>query len=124
MAWMHYSSQEWVEARDLNTAINRLSCKLDDLSFDSLHAANYDLNYCFIEVEVQRLMKDYERYDVGSVLCKKYLYGIIKLEEFCEQMVQADLKCFLYDIEKYLPKEVIEKYQLDQSESEDDADSV
>lgn len=121
--WMQYSAQSWPRAEDINSAIERLSCKLSDLSMDSLHATNYDLNFCFDPEQVERLMKESDRYNAGSNLCGKYSCGILNLGQFCEQMVQIDLKHFLYDIETYLPKDIIEKY-LDQSDDEEGVDTV
>lgn len=122
--WMQYSAQRWIRAEDINSAIGRLSCVLSDLSMDSLHATNYDLNFCFDVEQVERLRKDSESYSTGVKLCSKYSRGVLNLEQFCEQMVQKNLKRFLYDIDEYLPKKIIEKYRLDQSDDEEDASSI
>lgn len=118
---MQYSAQRWTRAEDIDSAIDRLSCKLSDLSMDSLHAINYDLNFCFDAEQVERLKEQSDRYNVGANLCGKYSLGILNLEEFCERMVQTDLKCFLCDIEEYLPKKIIEKYRLNQSDDDEEA---
>ena len=117
---MQYSAQGWTRAEDINSAIERLSCKLSDLSMNSLHSTNYDLNYCFDAEQVERLMEESDRYNAGVNLCGKYSCGILNLEQFCEQMVQIDLKRWLYDIDEYLPKDIIEKYHLDQSDGDEE----
>ena len=118
--WMQYSAQRWTRAEDINSAIERLSYKLSDLSMDSLRSTNYDINVCFDAEQVKRLMEDSDRYNAGFNLCGKYSCGIFNLEQFCEQMVKIDLKHFLYDIEEYLPKNIIEKYHLDQSDDDEE----
>lgn len=116
--WMQYSAQDWPEAKDLRSTIERMSCELDALSLDSLHAANYDMNYCFDNDAVRGLMNDSDNYNTGANLCRRWTHGILRLEDFCEQMVRADLIRFLHYIKEYLPKEIIEKYQLNGSDIE------
>lgn len=112
--WFQYTAQNWVEAADIYTAVERLGCELEAISFDRLHAANYDLDYCFDSASVNSLMEESKRYCTGADLCRKYLYGILNIKEFCEQMVEAELTDFIYSIHKYLPLEIIENYRLDQ----------
>lgn len=120
--WMHYSAEYWVKAEDLGTAIQRLACQLYDLSMDSLHAANYDMDYCYDTDAQQRLMKNSEQYTTGANTCNKYTHGILNLEEFCQEMLQLDLRRFLYDICEYLPNDIIVKFQLNQSDDSDEED--
>lgn len=120
--WMQYAAEGWVKATDIDTSVERLGCELYALSMDSLHAANYDLDCCFDSDNVQCLLKDSEKYSSGSNLCQKYLHGILTIEEFCEQITEIELKRFLCDLRQYLPKEIIEKYQLDQDTQENDGE--
>lgn len=118
---MSYSAETWVKAEDLDSSIHRLSNELYDLCMELVRAINCD-DYCLDEDEVRRLGGDSERYSDGANLCNKYLHGIVDLEEFCEQLVQMGLKRFLYTIDEYLPKEMIEKYRLNQSDDKNEKD--
>lgn len=121
--WMHYAGENWTKAIDLHTAIERMGEELSCLSFDRLHAMNYDMNYCFFEEKVIELQKDCDKFENGSELCSKYRAGDINLEQFCEEIVKLELKSFLiYNLLDYLPKPIIEKYNLvrkDLCDSED-----
>lgn len=110
--WMQYSTEQPIKAEDLGTAIERLSSELYALYTNSLHAANYDMGFYFNNDA--ELMYDAEKYRLGVILCDRYTYGIICLDEFCEEIVTLSLKHFLYGIAKYLPVEIIQKYQLHQ----------
>ncbi|XP_074034362.1 uncharacterized protein [Leptinotarsa decemlineata] len=111
--WMQYSAEEWPEAVNLDSAIRRLAWELADLSFDALHSSNYDLSVCYDAEEVRKLLELSEKYELGVALCHKYSYGSGNLDEFCELMIEADLKHFLHSISVYLPQNIIEKYQLE-----------
>lgn len=115
---MQYSAQRWVKAEDIKTAIERLSCELSDLRQEAQHSLVYDT---FLDAEEARrsIEEDCEAYGTGANLCDRYSRGLLSLNEFCDHMVRIKLKHFLYDIVKYLPVELIEKYQLDQSDDED-----
>lgn len=114
---MQYSAQRWPVADDIDSAIQRLASELSVLSMDALHAANYDLTVCFNEDAIKRTVEDSERYSVGANLCNKYTEGMLNLHEFCDLMNRIDLRNFLYVIEEYLPKDILEKYQLETSDS-------
>lgn len=118
--WMHYASQDWVKAEDIDSAIERMGCELNCMSFDRLHAANYDLNYCYFEEEVKRLSEESEMYNNGSSLCTKYAQGLLSLDQFCEKMVEIKLKSYLRAcLLEYLPAELAEKYKLKDYQDED-----
>lgn len=118
--WMQYAAQQWPEPETLELAIERLSCELNALSFDSDHEAAYG-NSCFDEESVMYYQNQAEKYNLGAQLCQKYIYGILELDEFCTLMVLADLKSFLVKIGHHLSEEVLIKFELNESNN-DDAD--
>lgn len=122
--WMQYAAVGWPIAEDLNSAIKRLGCQLGAYSDDAFHSTNYDLSICFDNDLVKIAMEDSERYSLGQNLCHKYGEGVLNLDEFCANMIAADLMTFLYVIDEYLPKHIIEKYQLTPDDDGDNDDEM
>lgn len=120
--WMHYSAQSAPKVEDIKTGVARLCYDLNNLSMDALHATNYDLSICFNDEEVSHYTNRSERYARGSTICNQYCQGEITLEQFCERMMWNNLKYFLYGVAKYLPDHIIEKYQLQYDDGDEDLD--
>lgn len=111
--WIHYAAQHWTKAEDIESSIERLSNIFYALCQDSEHNANYQIYWVLDENEFQqRCMDDVEKFRNGVELCNKYFDKILNLEEFCAEIVKANLKHFLCEIYEYLSKEIIEKFQL------------
>ncbi|XP_023312322.1 uncharacterized protein LOC111692511 [Anoplophora glabripennis] len=111
--WMHYASQNWTDAEDLQSAVKRLMNELDCVAIDCLHASNYDMNYCFSEEKIKQLEEDYEKHRRGASLCSNYLSETINLDNFCVKMVEIGLKQFVISILlDYLPYATVVKYKL------------
>lgn len=117
--WMQYSAQGWPLNEDLKSGIQRIACELRDLSFHTEHATNYDLSVCFDDDAIHRLSEDSNKFNCGANLCNKYCQGFLNLEEFCELMHRINLTEFLHEIGKYLPDYLIEQYQLQPLQEED-----
>ncbi|KAJ8949409.1 hypothetical protein NQ318_007508 [Aromia moschata] len=118
--WMQYSASQWPVAENLNLAVERMSCELNALSFEYHHETVYG-NSAFDEESVMYYMKESEKYDLGAKLCQKYIYNVLDLDEFCTLMVLANLKCFLANISHFLPEDVVNKFQLNDPPSYEDA---
>lgn len=121
---MQYSTQRWVKTEDIKSAVERLSCELDDFRRSKQLSINYDITIYDDAEEVGRAKEGFKAYSIGVNLCNRYSRGFLNLDEFCEHMVRVELKRFLYGIVKYLPKKIIEKYQLHQSDNKDNANNV
>lgn len=110
--WMQYSADHWPQAENLNSAVDRLLCELNALSFDCLHESNYG-NECFYDEEsAMEYLNKSEKYSLGANLCQKYLCNILDLDEFCTLMVLGDLKNFLVELEPHLPEDILIKFKL------------
>lgn len=105
--WMLYASQNWTEAVDITSAVERLTSELDALSDDAHHATNYDLSVCYDEEQIQLCLRDAENYQKGVDLCEKYTDGSLDLDQLCDAMVECDLRRFLYHLFPYLPNGII-----------------
>lgn len=97
-------------ANNLNSNIEVLLNELENLYF----AAEYISNSIRFNVEEIQLLEELSSsYNEGVIICLKYFYNILNLEQFCEGMMQADLKRFLEDILfELLPDEITQKYKL------------
>lgn len=124
---MHYARQQWVEPTDIDTAIQRLGSELNALSFDRLHATNYDLDYCYDEEKVRWLEEQAEMYNNGWELCVNYTEGLLNLDQFCGKMIEIGLGGYVRGhLFEYLPDAISQKYQLSKqsiTDSEDDQDN-
>lgn len=100
---------------DISSIIEMLSNELKNLRFAAEHISK---SICFNAEEIQLLEELLTAYNVGIIICHKYFYNILNLEEFCEEMVHADLKRFLEDhLFEHLPDEIIEKHELQNMEN-------
>lgn len=117
---MLYSAENWTEATNLKTAVERLQSYLSALSWDILHAMNYDLSICYDENELERCKQEQKRYNAGDELCEKFMEGALEISDFCEEMLKCDLKRFLCNLTPFLPNDIIEKYQIYDDESEEE----
>lgn len=124
MVWMHYAAQHWVQATDIKSAIERLSNALFALSNEAYHATNYNMDICFNEDEIRKCLENAAKYDVGVNMCNKYMYGMLNLDEFCQKMIEVELKNFLYDLQEYLPLETIEKFKLHVNNENNETDNI
>ncbi|KAJ8953838.1 hypothetical protein NQ318_006700 [Aromia moschata] len=118
--WMQYSASHWPVAENLNLAVERMSCELNALSFEYHHETVYG-NSAFDEESVTYYMKESEKCDLGAKICQKYIYNVLDLDEFCTLMVLADLKRFLENISHFLPEDIVNKFQLNDPPSYEDA---
>ncbi|CAH1999194.1 unnamed protein product [Acanthoscelides obtectus] len=110
--WMHYASLRWPDSNDLRTAIMRLVCQLTDLMHDAEHSTNYDMNICWDDNQVERIRRLIRKYEEGQKLCAQYLQEDCTIEQFCSDMINYNLRSFLCEIARYLPPEIILKYNL------------
>ncbi|KAJ8939485.1 hypothetical protein NQ318_022539 [Aromia moschata] len=118
--WMQYSASHWPVAENLNLAVERMSCELSALSFEYYHET-VNGNSAFDEESVTYYMKESEKCDLGAKLCQKYIYNVLDLDEFCTLMVLADLKRFLENISHFLSEDIVNKFQLNDPPSYEDA---
>lgn len=88
-----------------------LACKLRRMAHDILQFATYDefnensiLNY-------RRYIKDAINFLAGAHTCERFLYGVIGLDAFCDEMIENELREFLNEIPN-LPSELATKYNL------------
>lgn len=117
--WMFYSAENWPIAVDLKSSINRLKRKLGDLMFDAAHEAVYGMEK-FLSVEECKKLED--KYERGYNLCNDYLDKRLEIKEFCNKLVEADLKEFLYDIKSFLPAEIIIIHQLNEKATDSETE--
>ncbi|CAH1989368.1 unnamed protein product [Acanthoscelides obtectus] len=109
---MHYASLRWPASKDLRTAIMRLVCQLTDLMLDAEHSTNYDMNICWDDNEVERIRRLARKYEEGQKLCTQYLQEDCTIDQFCNDMINYNLRSFLSEIARYLPPAIILKYKL------------
>lgn len=96
--------------KNLNSNIESLSNELKNLRYA---VENIFKLICLNAEEIQLLEELSATYNEGIIICHKYFYNILNLEEFCEEMINADLKQFLEEhLFEHLPDEIIEKYEL------------
>lgn len=117
--WMCYSETSWPKAVDLRSSIERLKCKLSALRFDADHEAVYGME-SFLSVEECKQLE--RKYDKGYHYCSDYLRNRLNIEEFCNKLVEIDLKEFLYDIKAFLPAEVIANFDLNEGSTDSEAE--
>ncbi|CAH2016815.1 unnamed protein product [Acanthoscelides obtectus] len=109
---MHYASLRWPDSKDLRTAIMRLVCQLTDLMHDAEHSTNYDTNIFWDDNEDERIRRLIRKYEEGQKLCAQNLQEDCTIEQFCSDMINYNLRSFLCEIARYLPPEIILKYNL------------
>ncbi|CAH1993445.1 unnamed protein product [Acanthoscelides obtectus] len=90
----------------------RLVCQLMDLMLDAEHSTNYDMNDCWDDNEVERIRRLIRKYEEGQKLCTQYLQEDSTSEQFCSDMINYNLRSFLCEIVRYLPPEIILRYNL------------
>lgn len=99
--------------------IKWLSYKLRDMALEILDfAICEDSDADSIVQQYRKYVKDSVNFMSGAHLCKKYLYGSIGLDEFCEEMLNEDLKSFLIQMPN-LPAEIVVKYGLNAANNTD-----
>lgn len=98
---MQATNQSWCLS-DVDSTIAKVSQKLDALSWGYLYSVNYNTDIYRDQTYVRTLLSDVDRYQAGSLLCKQYLYGILRFEEFCNLMDEYGLKHYLTDVCKAL----------------------
>ncbi|CAH1981935.1 unnamed protein product [Acanthoscelides obtectus] len=111
--WMHYASLRWPDSKDLHSAIIRLVCQSTDLMHDAEHSTNCDMNICWDDNEVERIRRLIRKYEEGQKLCAQYLQEDCTVEQSCSDMINYNLRSFLCEIARYLPPEIILKYNLE-----------
>ncbi|CAH1993875.1 unnamed protein product [Acanthoscelides obtectus] len=111
--WMHYASLHWPVSKDLRTAIMRLVCQLTDLMLDAEHSTNYNMNICWDDNEVERVRRLIWKIEEGQKLCTQYLQeDYCTIDQFCNAMINYNLRSVLCEIARYLPPKIILKYNL------------
>lgn len=119
--WMHYASQSWPKAGDIQSAVKRLTCELKCLEEDSLHATNYDVDYCFCDEKIKMLEERCKMYSAGASLCEAYSGCVLSMDKFCHEMVELGLKGFLTsNLLEYLPYATVMKFNLAPQEDDED----
>lgn len=116
---MLYSMESWPEAKDLNSAISRIKTQFSDLSFESLLAKNRLEQYS--EYTEEELSAREELYHRGFIICYKFLNGRIELNELCDLLVCIKLRSYLCNLKTFLPREIIERHNLESDNDSDDS---
>ena len=88
---------------DLDSSIERLFLELDSLYKECLFSANHDREIYFDQIQVRRILEDAYKYQVGSFLCSRYIYGVMNVDEFSEVMKENGLGNFLLPLCVYSP---------------------
>ncbi|KAJ8914417.1 hypothetical protein NQ315_017511 [Exocentrus adspersus] len=112
---MSNTSSNWLGSEELDLMVDALSVQLYYLANEErltgvleedeeVHCPHAECSeYCISKME---------NYLLGGNLCRQYLFGVLNLEEFCQAMVNADLKKYLFEISNYLPGSVRNKFGL------------
>ena len=96
----------------IDSHIIGLACELRNMVNDICQSATYDgSDESSTESQYRKSMKKAVQYSAGAHLCEKFLYGSITLDDFCAEMVEEDLKEFLFHIPQ-LPMDLTIKYNL------------
>jgi hypothetical protein len=97
--WMAYSPS--IEIKDLKSGVEHLNNEFQKLGFDAEHEAIYGLGRFYTPEECEKIA---EKYNKGSDVCEQYLQREIPLEKLISELIDCDLKNFLYRILDYLPE--------------------
>jgi len=68
---------------------------------------------------LSKYVRDAINFNAGAILCQRYLYGSIGLDKFCAEMIEEDLKSYLFEI-PHMPSGLVTKYGLTPEEEEEE----
>lgn len=89
-----YAAENWIEAKDLESAVIRLEQTFDALALDTLLHINRIHNHTYDQLEM--------RYSAACEKCAEYLRGQVCVEELMICLIELDLEEYVEYVQKFV----------------------